>query len=252
MGKYLSKVANNNHYTYPHHNNNHHYYYGWFRSHRHHRHHRERRLLMAGLDGSGKTTLITRLVLDGHIRADMVIAGTPAVSRSGGGSGSRSASATRGCNVWRVDYSGRPYSLWDVGGTGGERTLWRNYFGGTDGLAFVIDSGDRRRLPEASVELHKILNDREMRDVVLVVVANKHDLPNTMSAKELEFKLGLNRIRQKHWYIVTTSALYGTGIGDCMKCFQPPMITTTKTTSVVSSDKLPVQQPDVYKLVDNY
>lgn len=45
------------------------------------------------------------------------------------------------------------------------------------GLIFVIDSADRDRIDEARLELERILSDREMRDCLLMVFANKQDLP---------------------------------------------------------------------------
>lgn len=47
---------------------------------------------------------------------------------------------------------------------------------GTQGLIFVIDSSDRGRMEEAKQELHRIINDREMKDSLLLVFANKQDL----------------------------------------------------------------------------
>ena len=47
---------------------------------------------------------------------------------------------------------------------------------GTQGLIFVIDSSDRARMEEASQELHRIINDREMKDSLLLVFANKQDV----------------------------------------------------------------------------
>lgn len=47
---------------------------------------------------------------------------------------------------------------------------------GTQGLIFVIDSSDRVRMDEARQELHRIINDREMKDSLLLVFANKQDL----------------------------------------------------------------------------
>jgi hypothetical protein len=41
----------------------------------------------------------------------------------------------------------------------------------------VIDSQDKDRIDEARQELHKIISDREMRDCLLLVFANKQDLP---------------------------------------------------------------------------
>lgn len=46
----------------------------------------------------------------------------------------------------------------------------------TQGLIFVIDSADRQRIDEARSELERILADREMRDCLLLVFANKQDM----------------------------------------------------------------------------
>jgi signal recognition particle receptor subunit beta len=47
---------------------------------------------------------------------------------------------------------------------------------GTQGLIFVIDSNDRDRIDEARTELTRIIQDREMKDALLLVFANKQDL----------------------------------------------------------------------------
>ena len=48
---------------------------------------------------------------------------------------------------------------------------------GTQGLIFVIDSSDRSRIDEARQELHRIILDREMKEALLLVFANKQDIP---------------------------------------------------------------------------
>lgn len=48
---------------------------------------------------------------------------------------------------------------------------------GTQGLIFVIDSNDRSRIDEARQELHRIILDREMKEALLLVFANKQDIP---------------------------------------------------------------------------
>lgn len=40
----------------------------------------------------------------------------------------------------------------------------------------------------------------ELRDAVLLVFANKQDLPNAMNAAEITDKLGLHSLRQRHWW----------------------------------------------------
>lgn len=67
--------------------------------------------------------------------------------------------------------------MWDVGGQDKIRPLWRHYYTGTQGLVFVVDSQDRERIDEAKQELHRILTDREMKECLLLVFANKQDLP---------------------------------------------------------------------------
>lgn len=52
---------------------------------------------------------------------------------------------------------------------------------GTQGLIFVVDSADRARIDEARQELHRIINDREMKDSLLLVFANKQDIPGCTS-----------------------------------------------------------------------
>ncbi|KAG6821008.1 hypothetical protein H0H93_008637, partial [Arthromyces matolae] len=84
---------------------------------------------------------------------------------------------TVGFNVETVTYKNVKFNVWDVGGQDKIRPLWRHYYTGTQGLVFVIDSQDRDRIDEARTELQKILGDREMKECLLLVFANKQDLP---------------------------------------------------------------------------
>lgn len=67
-------------------------------------------------------------------------------------------------------------SFQDVGGQDKIRPLWRHYYNGTQGLIFVVDCADRDRIDEARTELHRIVNDREMKDALILIFANKQDL----------------------------------------------------------------------------
>lgn len=88
-----------------------------------------------------------------------------------------------GCAMWLVTHAFVMSSLslvssqQDVGGQDKIRPLWRHYYTGTQGLVFVVDSNDRDRIDEARQELHRILSDREMKDCLLLVFANKQDIP---------------------------------------------------------------------------
>jgi small GTP-binding protein len=102
---------------------------------------------------------------------------------------------TIGFNVETVEYKNISFTVWDVGGQDKIRPLWRHYFQNTQGLIFVVDSNDRERVNEAREELNKMLQEDELRDAILLVFANKQDLPNAMSAAEITEKIGLNQLR---------------------------------------------------------
>ena len=150
---------------------------------------RDTRILMVGLDAAGKTTILYKLKL-GEIVTTI---------------------PTIGFNVETVQYKKINFTVWDVGGQDKIRPLWRHYFQNTQGLIFVVDSNDRERIQEASEELQKMLNEDELRDAVLLVFANKQDLPNAMSVAEVTDKLGLHSIRNRKWYIQSTCATSGDG-----------------------------------------
>ena len=64
-----------------------------------------------------------------------------------------------------------------MGGQDKIRPLWRHYFAGTQGLIFVVDCADHDRIDEGRQELHRIINDREMKEALILIFANKQDLP---------------------------------------------------------------------------
>lgn len=70
----------------------------------------------------------------------------------------------------------------------------------------------RERIAEAADELQRMLNEDELRDAILLVFANKQDLPQAMPAAELTERLGLNNLRGRRWYIQSTCATQGQGL----------------------------------------
>lgn len=148
------------------------------------------RILMVGLDAAGKTTILYKLKL-GEIVTTI---------------------PTIGFNVETVEYKNISFTVWDVGGQDKIRPLWRHYFTNTQGLIFVVDSNDRERMEEASAELSRMINEDELKDAVLLVFANKQDLPNALTASEMTEKLGLNKLHGRKWYIQQACATQGTGL----------------------------------------
>ncbi|WRT68461.1 uncharacterized protein IL334_005437 [Kwoniella shivajii] len=91
-----------------------------------------------------------------------------------------------GFNVETVEYKNISFTVWDVGGQDKIRPLWRH--------------------------LQRMLSEDELRDALLLVFANKQDLPNAMNAAEITDKLGLHSLRQRSWYIQAACATSGDGL----------------------------------------
>ncbi|XP_039281602.1 ADP-ribosylation factor-like protein 2 [Nilaparvata lugens] len=100
-------------------------------------------------------------------------------------------------------------NVWDVGGQKSLRSYWRNYFESTDGLIWVVDSADKRRLQDCAVELHKLLHEEKLAGATLLVFANKQDLPGALTAEEIRDVMNLNNIKTHHWIIIKSSAVTG-------------------------------------------
>lgn len=119
-----------------------------------------------------------------------------------------------------VQYKGCSFTVWDVGGQDKIRPLWRHYFQNTQGVIFVVDSGDRERLSLVKEELEKMLAEDELRSAALLVLANKQDLPYALSKNEIVERLGLlslmttatNSCKSRSWHIQGTCATSGEGL----------------------------------------
>ena len=169
---------------------------------------KQMRILMVGLDAAGKTTILYKLKLGEIVTTiptigkDFLILGIKIIY----------GFLFLGFNVETVEYKNISFTVWDVGGQDKIRPLWRHYFQNTQGLIFVVDSNDRERVGEARDELQRMLSEDELRDAILLIFANKQDLPNAMNAAEITDKLGLHSLRNRNWYIQAACATSGDGL----------------------------------------
>ena len=100
-----------------------------------------------------------------------------------------------------VEYKNISFTVWDVGGQDKIRPLWRHYYQNTQGLIFVVDSNDRERAEDAKNELQRMLQEPELSSAIVLVFANKQDLPRAMPTAEVAEKLGLHSLRGRVWHI---------------------------------------------------
>lgn len=148
------------------------------------------RVVMLGLDAAGKTTVLYKL----HIGE--VLSTVPTI----------------GFNVEKVQYKKVQFTVWDVGGQEKLRPLWRHYFNNTDGLIYVVDSLDKDRIGKAQSEFKTIIDDPLMRNSVILVMANKQDLPGALTPAEICEALDLHSLKTRKWHVQGTVATAGEGL----------------------------------------
>jgi len=175
----------------------------------------EQHMLMVGLDAAGKTTILYRL------RLGKVVMTIPTI----------------GFNMETIEKQGlrgaMSLTAWDVGGRSEIRALYRRYYKRMNALIFVVDSNDKERLEQAKDQLEQMLCEDELRDLPLLVFANKQDLPNAMPVVELTECLGLNRLRHRQWYIQSSCANTGDGLKEGMDWLYDALVRSRTATETV-------------------
>ena len=79
-----------------------------------------------------------------------------------------------------------------------------------------MDSSDKARIDVAREELHAMLMEEELKNAVLLVMANKQDLPDTLTEVQITEALGLSALTDRQWSIFRTSATKGTGLVEAL------------------------------------
>uniref|UniRef100_A0A8I3P743 Uncharacterized protein n=1 Tax=Canis lupus familiaris TaxID=9615 RepID=A0A8I3P743_CANLF len=68
-----------------------------------------------------------------------------------------------------------------------------------------------------------MLAEDELRDAVLLVLANKQDLPKATDVAEITDKLGLHSLRHRNWCIQATCATSGDGLYEGLAWLSNPI-----------------------------
>ncbi|NXA95499.1 ARL14 protein, partial [Melanocharis versteri] len=154
-------------------------------------------ILMLGLDSAGKSTLLYKF----RYKDDFL------------------TMPTIGFNVDMIE-AGKDFTLtfWDVGGQTKMRQFWSNFLEDTDGLLYVVDSSDKHRLEESKREFARILKNESIKNVPVVVLANKQDLPGALNAEEITRRLNMKKYcSDRNWYVQPCCAITGEGLAEALQ-----------------------------------
>ena len=155
---------------------------------------KEIRILILGLDNAGKTTVVRKLM------------GAPIDE----------IEPTLGFTIQTMPHpAGYTLHVWDVGGQKSLRAYWRNYFEATDGLVWVVDSTDHRRLEDCRAALHQLLQEERLAAATLLVLCNKQDAAGALTVQEIAKTLQVDRLvnsATRHYKMQPCSAFNGQGL----------------------------------------
>ena len=94
------------------------------------------------------------------------------------------------------------------------RTEWRlHLFRGEKALVFVMDASEPDQVAQARDELAWLLAQEELRTSVVLVLANKQDLPGALTSDALSERATLETLLQgRRWGCLGVSAQSGDGV----------------------------------------
>jgi len=157
------------------------------------------KILVIGLDNSGKTTLIN------YLKPKKAVSSAETVP-------------TIGLNTEEFAKNGVQFTAFDMSGQNRYRNLWEHYFKDAEAIVFVVDSTDRIRFVVAKNELDAILESPELskRKVPVLFFANKMDMPAAATPMEVVQALSLDQLQDRPWTIAPSNALSGHGVEEGM------------------------------------
>ncbi|KAL4433178.1 hypothetical protein ABPG74_010873 [Tetrahymena malaccensis] len=151
---------------------------------------KERKILILGLDGAGKNTVLYKMKLLENVQ---VI-------------------STNGSNIRSVEYKNLNFIIWDIPDYKRLRQLCHCYCYDSSALIYVLDSTDVQRIKEVNQALEILVE--KMVGIPVLILANKQDIA-VMSLSEIQEKLQLHKIKGiGEWHIQGCCSLNGEGLYD--------------------------------------
>ncbi|MHA1731790.1 MAG: ADP-ribosylation factor-like protein [Promethearchaeota archaeon] len=152
------------------------------------------KMFVFGLDGVGKSTLVTYLKTGKFVENLL---------------------PTKHRETSTIMVDGKPVHVWDMPGQDLLRKSWQRGVEASDILLYMIDLGDPGRFELAKTELWNILNRYEVEGVPLAFVANKRDLlprGNLITEEMIIEGFELDQIVNREWGLFFTSLKDDVGV----------------------------------------
>ena len=159
------------------------------------------KIIILGIQNAGKTTILYRLSIGEFVNT------TPTI----------------GSNVEEISYNNVKLQAWDLGGQESTRSVWDVYFVNTDAIIYVIDTHDET-YDDSKTQFYKLLSNETLKNAVILIYANKQDLPGAKSVAEIIQIYELDTIKEHIWHIQPCSAQTGEGLITGMKWLSDQLV----------------------------
>uniref|UniRef100_A0A3B5A7W1 ADP ribosylation factor like GTPase 9 n=1 Tax=Stegastes partitus TaxID=144197 RepID=A0A3B5A7W1_9TELE len=143
-------------------------------------------VLVLGLDGSGKTSLL-------HCFSS--------------GSPEQDMEPTQGFNAVSISRDDLHIEFLEIGGKEDLRPYWQRYMPKALLLVFVVDSSNPQLFPVAKKHLHELLASHPR--LPLMLLANKQDLPGSCGITDLHDALSLSEVGDRRLFLIGTHVKKG-------------------------------------------
>ena len=179
------------------------------------------KIIILGIQNAGKTTILYRLSIGQLVKT------TPTI----------------GSNVEEISYNNVKLQAWDLGGQESTRSIWDVYFVNTDAIIYVVDSHDET-YDDSKTQFYKLLKNDALKNAVILIYANKQDLPGAKNVGDIIRIYELDTIKNHIWHIQPCSAQTGEGLITGMKWLSDQLV-------FKSNNSFPINPYIVYEQNNN-
>ena len=196
-------------------------------------------MLLCGLDGSGKTTLIKNY---SQALEEFYAENKPKQKKEGDQAAAQGGQdkkvynnefaefyqSTPFMNLEKITLmqNSMPCVVYDMSGQGRYRDSWQFFYPDVDGILFVVDASDTKRISIVADILEEMARHPCLRDrkIPFIILANKSDLRGkAIDENELRKYFNLDQLKsmtQMRYDVKNTSGITGANIGWCMNRFE--------------------------------